>query len=240
MRRRKFFVGIGAIVTGSGVLTTAGASLSTSTTPDASIRVMSARDLVVSKGDAFDTGDTADYASDTDLTFGELSPSELPKAYVNDKENDSLSVDVAIQADSSISQTLDNLLEITNNGDYAENVGINYTGYGSDLADNYGGSGDGELDKGDAQEIFQFKIGGTRVSPDPTDGKTSENEYANTVSIGSGNSKQVSLETSLTSDQVTEIVGNSSPGEAFGQGSAGSGVEFLTEIKVGSSGTGTS
>ena len=125
------------------------------------------------------------------------------------------------------------LLQVTNNTNQNQKVGIAYdrnnSQYGSD-------AGTSDVTHQDVQEVYQFKTGGTLISPDPgegddTDAGWSGNENdapANTVEVSSSSTAQIKLETDV--DKITDLAAQANVSPGFSDDSTA--VDLLDGITV--------
>ena len=153
--------------------------------------------------------------------------------------NDDLAIFVALdEGDGTTS--FSGLLQVTNNTNQDQNVGIAYDGtsspsqYGSDAENS-------NVTTEDVQEAYQFKQGSTLISPDPTEtggGATdntttgwdgdAEDAPANTVTVSSASTVQIELETDV--DKITDLAAQAGLSPGFGEASKA--VDLLDGITV--------
>lgn len=228
VKRRNMILGMGSLAVGSGAVLGASASGS-SVEPSADMRVIAAAELTVSRGNGWD--DTEDDMSDESIYNGDFdgSPADLPLAFVNDEDNEELSIEIAKRNDAS-GHTWTELIAVDNNGTSEVEIRFDYTSYSDDIDSTYEettSEGD-PLDRWDAQEIFQFEDSeGNRLSPDDD-----SDEGANTLIVGGGETEQITLVTDMNEHQVSAVNDETSVGQPWQSGGDTDGVQFLEEITI--------
>lgn len=245
-KRRGVVLGLGALATGSGAVFASGAFDTDTTSPTATLQVLSDGNIVV-EGD--DSADNVDSATDTTLfdETGELEDEdidrgELPLATVNDEVNADLEIEVLVELREN--GEFDPILNVTNGDPDDVNIEIRYEDSGGD--DLYGDTvgDDNDLEAGDVQTIFQFEDeDGNRISPAPDYSDDVDNTGENTVTISSGETEEISLNinTDFNSGDsggsggditgiINSIAGNGDRG--FGEDENNGSVELLNGILV--------
>lgn len=227
--RRNVIVGLGTVAVGSGVLLGTGA-VGASAQSGADMRVIAAGELTLSRGEGWD--DSASDMSDSSIYDGDFegSPADLPVAFVDDGENDDLTIEVAKGNEASAHEWT-GLIEVANTGTSDVDIRIDYTEYSDDIATSYEGTDGGtDLDRYDAQSIFQFEdADANRLSPTPgNDG----DEGANAVTVGVGETEQITVVTDLTGDQISAVADETTVSDPWQPGGDTDGVQFLEEIAV--------
>jgi hypothetical protein len=257
LSRRKTIIGMGLLAAGSGAAFSS-AAFQNSVNPGADFRIIAASDLRVRPGPAFQEPLEEYVVEDFDtlngIDFNGINPSDLPLAWASDGQtNDDLAVELA-RLNNASEVVFEGLIEIVNEGDSMESVGISYQGgYDTDNVDTSGDgnapNGNGQMYLKDVQEMFQFLAQGggglafgsdTLISPDPAgipdtggDLDTEDNNApANFIHLNPGQAVSVDLKTDLTGDQVsivqaaTTLGGNPFDGDIDGFG-------VLDDITVG-------
>lgn len=215
MKRRAMLAGTGMLVTGSGIIGTS-AAFGDSVSATSDFRVITAENLKVQAGNAFD--DPAD--SDKFVTYEEspesmffddsgglnkISADEIPVATVSDGNNSDLIIETAISLDDG-SVRFENILEVENSGTTDKFVGISYDrqGESGQEAGQYGedvvveGAHADELTDVDVQRVYQFEAmpnGATsfvQISPDEEN--VGNDSPQSEVLVEAGTTKSIDLE----------------------------------------------
>ena len=208
MRRRTMLAGLGMLATGSGTVVSS-AALASSTPTAGDFRVITAGQLAVRAGDAFnDDGSVADgyenrfiqyESSDGGMFFqsgdglNQIGVEDIPVATVNARDeniNTDLKIETAISISNERNQfRFPDILEIENTTAEDHEIGIGYRD-----ADQYGDAVDEEstnyeedVTRNLVQHIYQFRSEGSdpdskdnRISPDPGD----DGDFPNTDDQG--------------------------------------------------------
>ena len=243
--RRKTLVGLGALATGSGALFSS-AAFSNTVNPSSDMRVVVEEDanLLVEPGISFrDGSDPNDsYDSTLDPTNGKFAgdnnndffstgtPSsgtsdalgssidldDLPVAFVSNDTNGDISIQVAVQLGETAS--FEDLLQVTNNGSNAVDIGIKFSAFGVDTtSSNVGGGGDFSDQGGNVQienAVGAYAFSAPSISTGSDQISTDANDFAGqtdptvdsqkipspalTVS-GGGTTEQIDLDVDMTS-----------------------------------------
>lgn len=230
--------GTGMLVAGSGIIGTS-AAFGDSVTATSNFRVITAEDLRVRAGQAFeDDGSVSDdpnknyeeqfvaYEETADSMFfdnagglNNISKDEIPVATVNSRDennNEDLVIETAISLDNNDNKIVfEDILEIKNLGTSSKNVGISYDReqdqYGDDV--NVGGDHDNELTGLDIQSIYRFiDDNDSRISPDEGQvGIETVDDPENFVEIAPNETHPIHLEIDL--DNWGNILVQSEPKE---------------------------
>ncbi|MUW14246.1 hypothetical protein GJ633_05925 [Halorubrum sp. CBA1125] len=254
VKRRSMVIGLGALASGSGAVFSS-ATFQNSAESDADFRIVSQPGLTLRRGDAFSSGyswaygpgvKTASFinpvsAENPGIDFSDLKPSDLPVAWANEQEDGSLVVQLARQNNSS-DVDFNQLIEVENTGQTDENVGISYAGGYAPVndgstpnwfVDGYATNNPtDEITKADVQQIFTFQTNSddTQISPDSG---TNSDEPNTHYTLGSGNTVQVDLKTTLNGDQTSVFAKNSGGGDPFVDSPATGSLQLLDRITVG-------
>lgn len=204
MNRRRFLAALGAITTASGGIAATGATLAQSVTPASDFRAIAAADLTVARGD-HDPASEPEY-QDSSLAFSTLDRDETPIAYVNEKTDSELTIETAVEGDTSVSQTFADLIAVENAGDTTEDVGITWDQFGDDTTGDVSSQG-GDVEETNVVETYTFYADttgdgnkDTKISPTSPDGQA-----ANTVTVDPGTTAQLDLAVSLDATTVEQI-----------------------------------
>lgn len=227
--RRTVILGMATVAFGSGAMAM-NASFEQSVEPGSDFRVVAQRDLTVAPGVSFrdaggdyagtinDTG-TEKYYDDGNSSFfsddnpsdnstsklgGDLSVNDLPAISVNDAEDGSLVIKFAV-ANTAAQTTFENALQVTNDGDQTEDLGVVFKEFGADATGGPAGS-TGLVDVDDIVQAISFEIDGTKISTDNagfSESDASDQEVANAETIGLDETKQIDIVVDL---QVSDIV----------------------------------
>jgi hypothetical protein len=204
------------LLTGSGIIGTSAAFGDSVTATTSDFRVVSAEDLEVRAGPAFNddgsvrSGYTDRYVAYEDTAesmffdnsggLNEITTDDIPVATVNARENNvnnELSLETAISlGDDGV--IFEDILEIANVGTVDKRVGISYDRdqgqYGDDVT--VGGDPENELTGYDVQSVYQFFAeNGDRISPDEVE---PGDDPENFVEVAAGEAEPIDLEIDLS------------------------------------------
>lgn len=227
MQRRNFILGLGAAATLSGAASVTGAAFANEVSStganfrvlaEANLNVAGARDeTVTGTGDGGDNNGIG-YVSGSGIDFTSIGPGntgDLPVAYADGSTNsDDLAVELAFVTDDEGDQ-ITPVLNVQNNGDTDEDIGVTFE-------DGTGNSGfatpvsSGSIAAADVIEAITFQAdtddsgtGDTQISPNSsTFTSETDQEPANFVSVGSGETLQVDIEISNVTDAFVSGVGS--------------------------------
>lgn len=265
LSRRKTILGMGLLAAGSGAAFSSAAFANT-VNPGADFRIVAASDLRVRRGPAFSEPEEDYVVEDFDqvngIDFSGINPSDLPLAWANENDNDALDVELA-RLNNASEVVFEGLIEIVNEGDSDELVGISYQGgYDEGQVDteepDNATSGD-QVSIKDVQDMFRFEAQGggslafgsdTQISPDsdtiegdegsPEDYDTEDsNEPANFIELAPGDIVTVDLITDLTGDQVSIVQEATDISGSPFDGNIDPGFRVLESITVGTQNGGT-
>lgn len=238
LSRRKTILGMGLLASGSGAAFSS-ASFSQSTESGADFRVVADQQLVVAanSGPADNVttedqdsnasnpteylfGGEGEYINTENIDFGDIQSDG--EAAVNGETNDALEIAVAVTSDEG---SFDPILEVTNEGDTAANVGISISQYGDDVSSE-GDETDKPIAEAEVDSAFDFKIAENSVS----------NETFEEVTPG--NTEDISIDLDLTEITPSDLQEAADPGDlgdgdVFGDGAAVDTVSLVDAIEVG-------
>lgn len=230
-KRRNVVLGMGALAMGSGAMFTA-AALDGSVTPDADFRVIVDQRLIARAGPAFrtdgpgssyainstwdtwreenytaDADNTTDFFQDSSNPLDAITVADLPTASVNDEDNNELRIQAALDVrESARSGNIDfaGLLEVENQSDDPQDVGITFAELGDDAsAFTTQSSMSGDEAIADMFEFYMANETGyqapgsatwTQISPGTADvggGSAVGADPANTVTVGQGEFRMI-------------------------------------------------
>jgi len=188
-------------------------------------------------GDVLFSSNDADGELTSDSVIDEDDTLETPAVIANGGEDGDFAFALAVRLNDEVE--FSELIEVENNTNSAEDVGITFAKFGSDASDV---SGDPDGEEAVATQIYRFYEGSstdTQISTD-SEGWTSSSDQtpANFMSVGSGDTKQITLSND-TGDGSTDIssgnIRSAATGTGFGQNLTD--VDLVNTIEVGLDGT---
>jgi hypothetical protein len=222
VNRRNFILGVGTAATLSGAASITGASLSNTVSTDFSnFKIVAEAELTVRRNETLTdqnvlTNNENFTNSSIDFTtIGQDSPvdySDFPLLYVDNETDGNLTMELGTSADDDAIYN-NNLstggtepydgdqpygyapLEIENTGATDKDIAVSYTYNDDDVVNS------SELSKGQVAEVYEFEIGGTRISPAPA----SPDSHGNKVTIPSQETKPVDLKIELDENTASDV-----------------------------------
>jgi len=263
-KRRRVLMGMGALVFGSGAMSVNAAFNDSVNANSSDMRVVSAEQLVVEPGISFRSGSSPDDSYSTTLTGPEfyswtnadffdnnnpstntseplgsqLSLSGLPAVSVSNGQNGSLDMRVATLNQAS-SHTFSNVLQVRNNGDSAQDVGIKFATFGVDTDGDQNQQG-GTVSEGQVPQTYEFRDPNNndeKISTDnsgPYNNGVTDQSVANFMTVDPGQVRQVNLEVDIPSSVVSDIASASQASTGAPWGGDHDTVQLVDTIQFGS------
>jgi hypothetical protein len=175
---------------------------------------------------------------DGDTALADLTPEDLPAAWADEGQNDSLSVQTAVK-NLSGTYNFPDFLQVRNEGTEAADVGIRFNEYGEDV-------NDGPVESADLIQAYEFFSGGsesdgrkisTHGNPNASD--INNQSLPNTVTVDTGDIEQIGLTIDLTEDSIRSAIASAAAPEdenVFGEGDYDT-VHLVESLRVGSENT---